>query len=134
MAINWNDKALVTQVKQAAMIGVLAGTEMVAEEARRLIMRTRKSGRLYVRRGVKHRASAAGQAPASDTGRLVGSIKTKYQPRELAGTVTASAKYAPFLEYGTRKMQPRPFMRPALANKSKQVTAVIQREIAKVLK
>jgi phage gpG-like protein len=78
------------------------------------------SGRTYRRRGVMHRASAPGQAPMSDTGRLAGSIyfDTDGPMRAVVGSFLVYAKY---LEYGTTRMNfsggvggPRPFFRPAV--------------------
>lgn len=128
--IDWNDQAVVARVRAAAMQGVVRATELVRNEALRLVMQTEKTGRLYRRGGVTHQASAPGEPPASDTGRLVGSITTFYDQDKLTGIVSANTEYAPFLEYGTAKMEPRPFMRPALANKSEEVTALVNRAIA----
>jgi len=59
-----------------------------------------------------HQASAPGQPPASDTGRLASSI-TLEEEGQFTVTVSAKAKYAAYLEYGTRTIAPRPFMVPA---------------------
>lgn len=66
------------------------------------------SGRIYKRRGVVHRASAPGQPPAPDTGRLRQSVSS-----EVIGTtgiVSVNAEYAAALELGTEKRAPRPFI------------------------
>lgn len=70
-------------------------------------MAAAKSGRMYG----GHQASAPGEAPAVDTGALIGSIQTEVQGTE--GVVFTNMGYAVFLEYGTRHMAPRPFMTPA---------------------
>lgn len=64
----------------------------------------------------QHTASAQGEPPASDTGFLVGSISTsvKKQGTAVVGQIIASAEYAPYLEFGTADIRPRPFMQPAL--------------------
>jgi HK97 gp10 family phage protein len=59
-----------------------------------------------------HRASAPGEAPATDTGRLANSLKADIQG--VNATVFTNVDYAPFLEFGTRKIEPRPFLFPAL--------------------
>lgn len=51
-------------------------------------------------------ASAPGEPPMTDTGRLVGSIYMDIDPK--AATVGSKLVYAQHLEYGTRKMRPRP--------------------------
>ena len=67
------------------------------------------TGKLYRRRSVVHRASAPGEAPAPDTGALLGSI---YHEREGRLTAVAGSRmaYAAYLEFGTTRMPDR---RPA---------------------
>ena len=60
-----------------------------------------------------HTASAPGQAPMSDTGRLANSI-TFDRVGNLTATVGSALNYAPWLEYGTSRMAARPFFRPAV--------------------
>lgn len=66
------------------------------------------SGRVYG----KHRASAPGEPPATDTGDLISSIRSSIQPTE--ATIVADEKYAIWLEAGTSKMKPRPFFDPTV--------------------
>src|SRR5690606_5565983 len=60
-----------------------------------------------------HVASAPGQPPNTDTGRLAGSIRAV-----MSGTPTAHvdalSDYAVHVEFGTRNMEARPFMTPAV--------------------
>lgn len=72
-----------------------------------------KSGRVY-RRGkrVHHVASAPGEAPAVDTGKLRGSVFVERQSQTSA-IVGVGAEYGAYLESGTRRIAPRPFMRPS---------------------
>ena len=60
-----------------------------------------------------HIASAPGQPPNTDTGRLAGSIRTVETGTPTA-YVDALADYAAHLEFGTRNMAARPFMTPAV--------------------
>lgn len=131
MAVNWNDAAIRQRAQQAAMRGLIRATEGVRNEAISLILNTRKSGRVYRRHGVFHQASAPGEPFASDTGRAVGSIRTQYDFQTLTGTVVVSDPKFPYLEFGTQKMEPRPVLRPALANKSKDVVRFVAEEISK---
>lgn len=132
MTVNFDEKRLADRIKQAAMRAVVRGTESIRNEAISLVQNPPKTGRVYQRRGVEHQASAPGEAPASDTGRLVNSITTSYDTQNLVGTVNAGTKYAAYLEYGTAKMEPRPFMRPAVANKQQGIQEDIAAEIKKV--
>jgi HK97 gp10 family phage protein len=91
----------------------VAETALAAAEDAKASMLTGKSGRIYRRGTVGHQASAPGETPAIDTGDLIGSITTaELGPMEHA--VTVGAEYAVHLEYGTRHMEARPFLRPAL--------------------
>ena len=67
-------------------------------------------------RGGFYRASAPGEAPARRLGDFVRSIRV--MPRIGAGRVEARVgsplEWGIYLEYGTRYMQPRPSLRPAL--------------------
>lgn len=80
------------------------------------------SGRTYQKYNPRrtHRASAPGQPPMNDTGRLAGSIYFDTLG-ELTAVVGSKLQYAVHLEYGTSRMKfaggvggPRPFFRPAI--------------------
>lgn len=73
-------------------------------------MRASKSGRSYKRGkgGRDHVASAPGEAPAVDTGRLINSSIYKRQVNPLQIVVGSNVKYSEYLEFGTRKIKPRP--------------------------
>src|SRR5262245_33744997 len=56
--------------------------------------------------------SAAGEAPAIDSGTLAASVHVeRFNDQQYA--LSTDAEYAPYLEYGTSHMAPRPFMTPA---------------------
>ena len=99
------------------------GALLVEGTAKESIQRGAKTGRTYRRGGITHQASAAGEAPASDTGFLVSNIThnlaTKGQT--MTAKVLSNAKYSKFLEYGTRKMEERPFLQPALEQNKKKI-------------
>ena len=104
------------------------------------------TGRVYVKKSVRHRASAPGQPPAVDLGRLRGSITWRSStgldgsvaeppakpedaigtpasivPGEITVVVGTNVEYAADLELGTPKIKPRSFLRPALENNRKQI-------------
>ena len=95
-----------------------------------------KSGATYKRGGKDHTASAAGEAPATDTGKLISGITTevKIMDKELVGMVKAFAadgsggNYATHLEFGTRKMGARPFMQPALQKSEAKINKIFMQE------
>lgn len=69
-----------------------------------------KSGRTYG----GHTASAPGQYPATDTGRLAGSVRMEMpQVGNVTGRVGTAVAYGPMLEFGTSKMAARPWLLPS---------------------
>lgn len=61
-----------------------------------------------------HLASAPGEPPAYDTGTLLRGMKVTAR-RDASGAVltfASTAGYGTYLEFGTSRMRPRPFMRP----------------------
>ena len=60
-----------------------------------------------------HRASAPGEAPAIDTGNLRGSISVA-MTSPTSAMVSVGSEHGIYLEYGTRKMAKRPYIRPAV--------------------
>jgi HK97 gp10 family phage protein len=94
---------------------IVRGTaQNVRSHAIKAVQRGRKSGEVYEKYQPKrtHRASAPGQAPATDTGALVRSIQADIRGR--SAEVAANVDYAVYLEFGTQDMEPRPFLFPAL--------------------
>lgn len=82
-----------------------------------------KIGRGRQHPGLRNPSSQAGDSPARQSGRLMESVRVlkRATPDSLVSRVGPDpgrfAKPYPFwLEYGTRKMAPRPFVRPALAS------------------
>lgn len=129
MAVVWRGDAVRAEVRMAVMRGLVIGGNLVRSESIRLILRTQKSGRTYTRRGITHKASAPGEAPASDTGRLVNSIKVIDDEPNLVVYVNVSAEYGDDLEFGTENMEPRPYLRPALLEKEKAIVRRVTLEV-----
>ena len=83
------------------------------------MQRGQKSGRTYKKSDPNrtHKASAAGEAPATDTGELAGSVAVVEGGRGRIGPVVfvgSDLDYAEWLEFGTRDMAERPWLRPAV--------------------
>tara|TARA_R100001224_G_scaffold66993_1_gene40388 strand:- start:439 stop:888 length:450 start_codon:yes stop_codon:yes gene_type:complete len=93
---------------------IQGGAQLIRGEAVKSIQSGPKSGRVYQRYNPTrtHKASAPGEAPASDTGNLVRNIRVNQKSQDIV-TVESRAHYSKFLEYGTSKMQARPFLFPA---------------------
>ena len=85
------------------------------------------SGNEYPRPGGKiHKASAPGEPPAVDTGRLRSSYT--HEVEGTTGYVGTNVKYALPLEIGIG-MQPRPHIRPALHRNEKKILALFKKII-----
>jgi HK97 gp10 family phage protein len=139
--------------RQEAQTAIEESLQSVRTTAVNSIQRGTKSGRTYTNTfaringqliitgervdapnlSASHTASAPGEAPATDTGTLVSSIKVS--TGRMSGEVGSKLPYAFFLEYGTLYMDARPFLRPALeANQQYIIDALtrgLQRAIAR---
>lgn len=73
--------------------------------------------------GSPHVPSAPGQPPHVDTGNLRNSIRFGLTG-EASGEVAVGAEYAEFLEFGTSRMAPRPFMTPAVDRVAGKLEAI----------
>lgn len=74
-------------------------------------------GKTYGKRG--HHPSLPGNAPAPDTGTLMRSVthEVRQEGGEITGIVGSTLRnpdYPKFLEYGTSKMKPRPWLSTAI--------------------
>ena len=90
-----------------------------------------KKGRLV---GYKvHYASAEGQYPAVDTGRLRQSITHDVREsgifNSVIGRVGSPLLYGLYLEKGTSKMKPRPWLYPSVAKNREKNEAIIRQAI-----
>lgn len=68
--------------------------------------------------------SRPGEAPNTDTGRLVQSIKFDFKDNGLRGRVGTNLKYGAALEFGTSKMDARPWLSTAVLLVSKEVAKI----------
>lgn len=80
-----------------------------------------------------HTASAPGQPPMSDTGRLANSI-TFDRLGDLTAVVGTKVDYAVHLEYGTERMAARPFFRPAVERMRPKYIGKLEELIGRAMK
>lgn len=89
-----------------------------------------RSGRIYRVAGTKQRyqASAPGEPPAVRTGMLRNSIKYTVHGVSLSvkGVVGTGVRYAEWLEFGTSKMAPRPFLGPTFERERLTVKRILE--------
>ena len=82
----------------------------------------------------KHRASLPYTPPNSDTDNLVKHITVSHSVGVITSgytaSVTSGAAYSRYLEEGTKKMKPRPFMKPALKKHAKKIDQNIKQAIS----
>ena len=76
-----------------------------------------RSGRTYFVPGTMrtYTASSPGEPPAVATGQLRQSVRTQVDNSSsmIIGYVGSTLIYAPCLEFGTKKMSPRPWLKPS---------------------
>lgn len=115
---------------QLGLIVNAAALEAVSD-VRRAIQGPPKTGQEYSRgKGKVHRASAPGQAPATDTGTLVSSIYIEDRG-QYAKAIGSRLPYAFYLEFGTFKMDARPSWVPAVERTIPKMLKRVQIAIAK---
>lgn len=134
MATDWNSPAIVSAVRRGALKGVMIGIGIVEARAVYLITQTKKSGRIYRRRGVKHQSSAPGEPFANDTGETLKRRDTTLDAAHIRATLHFRSINAARMEHGTRKMRPRPFARRAISETRNQVTDAVLGSIVAELK
>ena len=98
-------------IEKIAREVIVYGVNQVRNTAIESIARGTKTGKP---RADGSRASASGEAPATDTGFLQSNIVVKRDPDGLGGDVESRADYSAPLEFGTKNMGARPFMQPSL--------------------
>lgn len=120
---------------KAAVLAWLADTGRTAQRIFRVGSLKSRGGRLYIRRGGRaHRASAPGDWPARDTGRLLGTLKARVTLQQVEiGTSATSDRGFPYslaLRTGTRKMARRKMSDDAL-KEALPITRARRRAFAK---
>lgn len=104
---------------------VMAGALVLETKIKVGMSASSHSGKMYG----GHRASAPGETPAVDTGNLVNSIMSELvssSDTDALANVGTGVEYAEFLEFGTSRMEARPFMRPAYDENLGQITETVQ--------
>ena len=83
-------------------------------------------GKLYKigKRWKPHQASAPGEPPAIDSGELAQSINFQVKDNGAVGEVGSDKKHGLYMEYGTSKIKPRPWLKPAFENSKDKITEI----------
>lgn len=96
--------------RQAVQEEVARAALIIETNAKNLIRKKPKTGRIYKRGNIIHQASAPGEPPATDTGRLLSSIQHRIVKNGFEAYVGTNVEYGKFLEKGTKNMDPRPWL------------------------
>lgn len=119
-------KALPALAERNVAKALFAAGQLIENEAALSITRGSVSGKGHV-------ASKSGEAPNSDTHRLDRSIETA-RVGPLKVKVTANSGYAAALEFGTSRVAPRPFMRPARDKKKDEARDLVAKGLNAALR
>lgn len=88
---------------------------LIDAKSKEKIQKGTRSGTTYKRGTISHTASAPGEAPKTDSGRLVASIRPVFGKMSAeVGSLANVAKYGDFLEQGTKHIEARPWLAPTL--------------------
>lgn len=103
--------AYVKKSERGVLDAVATTVVSVEADAIKSIQRGTKTGIVYTRGERKHRASAAGEAPATDTGSFVRTIRSVIKGD--TGFVGTNDPRGTWFEFGTMDIAERPWLRPA---------------------
>lgn len=94
----------------------------------------KKTGRVYVYKGRTHIASAAGEYPANRSGSLRKSMGFEVKGLNLEIGARDSIDYGKYLEKGTKRMRPRPYIDRTFQKNRLKSLDIIGKEIEKEIK
>jgi len=154
VVLKWFGKECEKQILSATEQAVMKGCFMIEKDVKTSMQPG--TGREYKRGGKIHRASVTGQPPAVDSGRLRASIASNWsgsglangnvtnpkqsgdgvsmpptEPNKFTGRVGTNVFYGKILEYGSVKMGPRPFLRPAFEKNISKIRNLFENLIKK---
>jgi hypothetical protein len=105
------------------------GAVRIQGDVVRSIQNSPPTGKTYRRGNVLHTASSPGNAPRTDTGRLVQSARV--EPTQGGADVVIASNHAVHLEYGTRNMAPRPHLEPAAERNADELAEAVARAMGR---
>ena len=115
-------RKIAQEAAPAAARALYAGGQLLESEAERSITAGAVSG-------ANHVPSLPGLPPNEDTGTLRRNIETRVGGPNLV-VVESLAPYSAFLEFGTSRLSPRPYMRPAAEKTRPEITKLVGRAIS----
>jgi HK97 gp10 family phage protein len=116
-------KSIVAPLTQGQKSAVQQSAILIHGAAVKLIQKT-SSGASMIRYSPKRNVTVSkpGDAPNTDTGRLIQSLKFEFgdENGNFVAYVGSNLSYAKHLEFGTDKMEPRPFLSTAMRTTQKE--------------
>lgn len=131
-AISAKLKKLGNRLPLGVMQELAIGALEIEGDAKASLQSGSKSGVTYEKYNPRrtHTSSAAGEAPATDTGALVNSIRVEnVDDGSLVKAGGGKIDYAAFLEFGTSTILARPYMQPAFEKNRKNIFKNINRKL-----
>jgi HK97 gp10 family phage protein len=113
---------LSTTVRVEGMPALRRALLTITQEGRRTVQREVMRSALKVQAGAKVRCPV-------DTGRLRNSIAVEIQDEGLSALVGTNVEYAPFVEFGTSRQRPQPYLFPAYEEEHPQFVERLRREL-----
>lgn len=122
-------RVVMSQYKKQVEQIINLGANNVRNTAVKSINQHSSSGVTYTKYNPRrtHTASAAGQPPNTDTGYLANNIYVVIDGDRMGADIESRADYSEALEFGTSKMQARPFMQPALEEQRPKIRSLFAR-------
>ncbi len=118
------------------ILTVLKKTSRLAAAIEKEQVRNVKKILIKIERTAKKKATGR-PGPKVRTGRLRSSISHRMDssklPKGEVGALGADAHYAVYLEFGTSKMQPYPFLRPAVKDNEREIINIVREASQKVV-
>jgi len=107
MAVKWTDKQVEARLRKLTQRNMKNTMNMLEKKCKQMISRVNAGGT---------HPSYPNEPPKRISGELQKSIKgeVKSDANAIIGILKAEEDYAVYLEFGTSKMQPRPFLRPTI--------------------
>lgn len=130
--LDWNGEAVKLSLRQAALRLLHGSVRIIQAEAKRLLS-VAGSGRVNGKKAGPRRASAPGEPPRKQTGQGRASVAVEVDSTTMEGRVGPTAKYMAWLELGTKRVAPRPWLRPAVAASQAKIMD-LAKSLGKLLK
>ncbi len=114
--------------RRAQQDGLEAGIRVVETHVK-VNLSQQGSGEIYRRGNVEHQASAPGEPPAVDTGNLRSSVMVD-DVTPTQATLGVHSDYGEYLEFGTSRMEARPYVRPAIDEHEGEIVHAVEATVA----